>query len=115
MWSTTRSLLTTSSQTGGREPANQPGGRDKSGATRGRLHGDDMIPPPYLSITFDASHSHYLVSEADDIDWGDLTEAIANVWRHGYGMDAGSQLIVFHEPGRGRRGVERVQSQGTAL
>ena len=64
----------------------------------GLWNADGMIPPPHLGKTFDANHSHYLVSEADDIDSGDLNEAITHVQHHGYGMDVGSQLIAFMNP-----------------
>ncbi|OBF01893.1 hypothetical protein [Mycobacterium sp. 852002-10029_SCH5224772] len=59
---------------------------------------DGMVPPPYLGKTFDASHNHYLVSGADDIDSGDLEALINTVTEHGYGMDAGSRLIAFMNP-----------------
>jgi hypothetical protein len=59
---------------------------------------DGMVPPPYLGKTFDDTHTHYLVSGADDIDSGDLEAAINHVTEHGYGLDPGSRLIAFMNP-----------------
>jgi hypothetical protein len=59
---------------------------------------DGMVPPPYLGKTFDNTHTHYLVSEAADIDSGDLESLISHVQEHGYGMDPGSRLIAFMNP-----------------
>ncbi|ORJ63834.1 hypothetical protein [Mycobacterium simiae] len=56
---------------------------------------DGMIPPPYLGKTFPANHSHYLVSEGDVIDSGDLDDSIKTITEHGYGVAANSQLIAF--------------------
>jgi hypothetical protein len=64
----------------------------------GLWNADGMVPPPYLGKTFDASHTHYLVSQSDVIDSGDLDEAIHHTQEHGYGMDSGSQLIAFMNP-----------------
>lgn len=60
--------------------------------------GDGMVPPPYLGRTFDANHTHYLVSGGADIDSGDLEASIAHVQEHGYGVDPGSRLIAFMNP-----------------
>jgi hypothetical protein len=59
---------------------------------------DGMVPPPYLGKTFDANHTHYLVSGNDTIDSGDLDASIAHVQEHGYGVDVGSRLIAFMNP-----------------
>lgn len=59
---------------------------------------DGMVPPPYLGKTFDNTHTHYLVSEADDIDSGDLEALLNHVTEHGYGLDPGSRLIAFMNP-----------------
>lgn len=56
---------------------------------------DGMIPPPYLGKTFPANHSHYLVSQGDVIDSGDLDDSIKTITEHGYGVAANSQLIAF--------------------
>ncbi|MGV0618154.1 hypothetical protein ABQE58_25000 [Mycolicibacterium elephantis] len=59
---------------------------------------DGMVPPPYLGKTFDDTHTHYLVSGADDVDSGDLEAAFNHVTEHGYGLDPGSRLIAFMNP-----------------
>jgi hypothetical protein len=59
---------------------------------------DDLKPPPFLGKTFQASHSHYLVSGGAKIDSGDLETAITHVQEHGYGIDANSQLFCFVNP-----------------
>jgi hypothetical protein len=53
---------------------------------------------PYLDKTFDASHTHHLVSGAAEIDSGDLEAAIAHVREHGYGVGPGSRPIAFMNP-----------------
>lgn len=64
----------------------------------GLWNADGMKPPPHLGKTFDGQHSHYLVSEAETIDSGDLEAAVAHIVEHGYGVDPGSQLIAFMNP-----------------
>lgn len=64
----------------------------------GLWNADGMVPPPYLGKTFNGTHTHYLVSQADVIDSGDLDDAIRHIQEHGYGMDPGSQLIAFMNP-----------------
>ena len=59
---------------------------------------DGMTPPTYLGKTFDANHTHYLVSGAAEIDSGDLDAAITHVQEHGYGIDPPSRLIAFMNP-----------------
>lgn len=59
---------------------------------------DGMVPPPYLGKTFDGTHNHYLVSQGDVIDSGDLDAAITHVIEHGYGVDPISKLIAFMNP-----------------
>ncbi len=59
---------------------------------------DGLVPPPHLGRTFDANHTHYLVSGGADIDSGDLDSAVAHVQEHGYGVDPGSRLIAFMNP-----------------
>lgn len=61
-------------------------------------NGDGMVPPTYLGKTFDATHTHYLVSGSAEVDSGDLEAAITHVTEHGYGLDAGSRLIAFMNP-----------------
>lgn len=64
----------------------------------GLYNGDTMVPPAYLGKDFVAPHQHYLVSESDVIDSGDLEIAVRKVTEHGYGMDANSRLLVLMNP-----------------
>ena len=57
-----------------------------------------MVPPPYLGKTFDATHTHLLISGADVIDSGDLEAAITHVTEHGYGTHLSNLLIAFMNP-----------------
>lgn len=63
----------------------------------GLWNGDDgLVPPPWLGNTFDATHSHYLASGADEIDSDDLESGFHNIREHGYGLkESGGQIVVF--------------------
>lgn len=67
-------------------------------ACMGMWCADGAIPPPHLGRVFQGDHSHYLISGAETIDSGDLESAIVHVTEHGYGVDAGSQLLAFMNP-----------------
>lgn len=56
------------------------------------LPGD--TPPPYLNNDFADSHTHYLTT-AGPFDATDLEVAIRHVSHHGYGVQAGSRLVVL--------------------
>lgn len=57
---------------------------------------DGMTPPPFLGRTFNGDHTHYRVTGGEDIDSGDLLEAVKNVREHGYGLvDSNQQLIAL--------------------
>ncbi|MGV9800182.1 hypothetical protein ACWDTP_19260 [Mycobacterium sp. NPDC003449] len=56
---------------------------------------DSVVPPPYMGKTFDSSHTHYFVSGNAQIDSADVEDAINHVTEHGYGVSAGSQLLVL--------------------
>lgn len=64
----------------------------------GLWNGDGVVPPSWLGQSFDASHSHYLVSGSAALDSGDVDVAIKHVEEHGYGTDPGSQLILLCNP-----------------
>lgn len=64
----------------------------------GLYNGDAMVPPAYLGKDFAAAHQHYLVSESDTIDSGDLESAVRKVTEHGYGMEANSRLLALMNP-----------------
>ncbi|SDE22864.1 hypothetical protein SAMN04488581_3620 [Mycolicibacterium neoaurum] len=64
----------------------------------GFWNGDTLKPPTYLGKPFAANHTHYLVSGAASVDSGDLDTLIKHVQEHGYGMDAGSQLVLLCNP-----------------
>lgn len=74
-------------------------GENNFGATiYGLYDGDTMVPPAYLGRNFATAHQHYLVSESDVIDSGDLEIAVRKVTEHGYGMDANSRLLALMNP-----------------
>lgn len=57
---------------------------------------DGMTPPPFLGRAFDGDHTHYRVTGSEDIDSGDLLEAVKNIREHGYGLiDSNQQLIAL--------------------
>ena len=61
--------------------------------------GDDgMTPPAYKGKSFTNSHSHYLVSGADEIDSGDVEALARTVAEHGYNSDPQSQLLLLAHP-----------------
>lgn len=64
----------------------------------GLYNGDAMKPPAYLGKEFVAAHQHYLVSESDTIDSGDLETAVRKVTEHGYGMEPNSRLLALMNP-----------------
>jgi hypothetical protein len=57
---------------------------------------DGIAPPPWLNNTFDATHSHYLATQAAQIDSDDLEAGYRTITEHGYGLkENGQQLLVF--------------------
>jgi hypothetical protein len=56
---------------------------------------DGTVPPPYEFTTFDGTHNHYLVSGAATVTFGDLDEMEEHLVHHGYGRQAGSQMILM--------------------
>ena len=63
---------------------------------------DGLTPPPYLENTFTSTHSHYTVSGAALVDSGDLEALVDSVQEHGYGVDEGTQLLIFVNRTEGR-------------
>lgn len=59
---------------------------------------DGIKPPTYLGKVFSSNHSHYMVSGADEVDSADLEALMRNVSEHGFGMEAGSQLVILVNP-----------------
>ena len=64
----------------------------------GLYSGDTMVPPAYLGKDFSAPHSHYIVSEGEQIDSADLEAAIRKVTEHGFGMEPNSRLLALMNP-----------------
>lgn len=64
----------------------------------GLWNADGVIPPSWLGKSFDASHSHYLVSGSATLDSGDVDAAIKHVEEHGYGTEPTSQLVLLCNP-----------------
>lgn len=64
----------------------------------GLYNGDTMIPPAYLGREFTTAHQHYLVSESDTLDSGDLDTAIRKVIEHGYGLEPNARLLALMNP-----------------
>lgn len=64
----------------------------------GMYNGDSMQPPAYLGKAFTAPHNHYLVSNNDTVDPGDLEDAARQVTHHGYGSEPNSRLLALVNP-----------------
>jgi hypothetical protein len=65
---------------------------------RGLYNVDGMIPPSYLGTEFDGNTTHYWKSGAAVVDSGDLEDAIKTIRAKGYGLRAGSQLLILAHP-----------------
>lgn len=62
----------------------------------------DDTPPVYKGRTFTAAHTHYLTTQSADMDGNDLEVVIEHVAHHGYGVEAGEQLVVIVHPNQGK-------------
>ncbi len=62
---------------------------------------DGIAPPPYLGRTFDPSATHYITSQASQIDSGDIEDAVRLITRKGYGMQPNSKLLIIANPDQG--------------
>lgn len=56
---------------------------------------DGTVPPPYEHETHTSSHNHYLASGAGTVDSGDLDAMEEHLVHHGYGAQAGAQMILM--------------------
>jgi hypothetical protein len=56
---------------------------------------DGTTPPPYEEETFLSTHNHYLASGAATVDSGDLDDMEEHLVHHGYGSQAGAQMILL--------------------
>lgn len=56
---------------------------------------DGTTPPPYEDEVFTSTHNHYLTSGASTVDSGDLDEMAEQLTHHGYGRQAGSQMVLM--------------------
>ncbi|WP_082950291.1 MULTISPECIES: hypothetical protein [unclassified Mycobacterium] len=64
----------------------------------GLWNADGMIPPPHLGREFDGTTTHYLASQANQVDAGDVEDAISLVKRKGYGIAPGTKLLILANP-----------------
>ena len=61
-----------------------------------RLYNNDgTVPPDYEHDTFASTHNHYLVTGGAAVDSGDLDDMENHLVHHGYGRQAGSQMIML--------------------
>lgn len=56
-------------------------------------NGDGTVPPAFRSTTFDNTHDHYVASENEDVDSGDLEDAYEHIAEHGYSIEAGTTIV----------------------
>jgi hypothetical protein len=54
-----------------------------------------MVPPSFMGTDFVSNHQHYLVSGATSLDSDDVEALINHVQEHGYGLDAGSRVLIL--------------------
>ncbi len=59
---------------------------------------DGMTPPPYLGRTFPSTTTHYHTTESSVLDSEDVENAILQIKQKGYGISAGSQLLILANP-----------------
>jgi hypothetical protein len=58
-------------------------------------NGDGTVPPTYKNYVHAGTHSHYITSGAALVDSGDLDDMETHLVHHGYGKQAGAQLIML--------------------
>jgi len=56
---------------------------------------DGTVPPSYKSNSFSGTHNHYMTSGAAAIDSGDVEALYDNIAEHGYGIENGTQFVLF--------------------
>lgn len=86
---------------------------------------DGAVPPAYKTNTFDATHTHYLVSGAAAISpgnagtgvKGDLDDIIDHMAHHGYTASEGANIVIMvnKQEGDAIRNWRSVANGGTAL
>lgn len=59
---------------------------------------DGMVPPPYLGTQFLGSTTHYVATENATLDSADIEDAINLLRRKGFGVGAGSQILIIAGP-----------------
>ena len=68
-------------------------------AVRGLYSADSTVPPEYAGVSFDGTHTHYLVSGAAALDAGDIVDATRHLQHHGHGDPSqGGRVVVFMNP-----------------
>lgn len=78
--------------------SNVTGTNENGTPVYGLYSADGMIPPSYMGTNFDGNHQHYLVSGGVKIDSDDLSAIVHHTTEHGYGLDAGSKIVVLCNP-----------------
>lgn len=56
---------------------------------------DGTVPPTYKGETFDGTHNHFLVSNAAQIDSGDLEDAYEHIAEHGFSIENGTTVVAM--------------------
>lgn len=83
----------------------------------GLWNSDGMIPNPYLGTSFPGSTTHYVATEGANLDSADIEDAINLLRRKGFGVGAGSQILIIAGPAEAeaiqtwRAGEENANSQ----
>jgi len=60
--------------------------------------GTDPGPPPYLGRSFDVSTSHFMTTQATQIDSGDIEDAARMIILKGFGTQADSRILILANP-----------------
>jgi hypothetical protein len=65
----------------------------------GLYNGDGTVPPPFAGKTFTGTETHYLTTGHDDLDSGDVEQAIRIVRDKGFGIpESGQKLLMLCHP-----------------
>jgi hypothetical protein len=65
----------------------------------GLYNGDGTVPPPFAGQTFTGTETHYLTTGHDDLDSGDVEQAIRVVRGKGFGIaESGQKLLMLCHP-----------------
>ncbi|WP_139836670.1 hypothetical protein [Mycobacterium szulgai] len=56
---------------------------------------DGLTPPSYMGRTFSQNTTHYIPSQASQIDAADIEDAIRLIVRKGYGTSSNSKLLIL--------------------